>query len=60
MIDDNVFGTFYGSLILFGTQSGRLASDGVTNKNGVFTQYLLAALKDPHMELYDFFQVYLK
>lgn len=54
VIDDSVFTTSHGSLILFATQSGRYASDGIENQNGVFTKHLLAALTNPSLKVGDF------
>lgn len=56
VIDDSVFKASH-SLLLFGTRSGDTASDGAENGNGVFTQHLLAALKDQNLKVRDFYSV---
>jgi tetratricopeptide (TPR) repeat protein len=48
--------TAEGTFIAFATGDNNTASDNPEGKNGLFTQYLLAALKEPGLELRDVFQ----
>jgi formylglycine-generating enzyme required for sulfatase activity len=45
-----------GTLIAFATGDNNVASDGPGQTNGLFTQHLLAALREPGLELHDLFK----
>jgi TPR repeat protein len=48
--------TAEGTLIAYATGDNRTASDNPGQQNGLFTQYLLAALHEPGLELHEIFK----
>jgi hypothetical protein len=45
----------FSTLIALSTQPGSIADDMIGNRNGIFTKYLLQYLKQPGLDLHDFF-----